>query len=83
MAHFRGAEFAPGAETRQVLLDIFAVPRPMQEGAAVSGLGLQTAGHVWYLLWTGALVFDRTLPLLPTSRTWAGTSIDDSSEGNG
>ncbi|MEU3480889.1 hypothetical protein EAO71_36180 [Streptomyces sp. ms191] len=83
MAHFRGAEFAPEAETRQVLLDIFAVPRPMQEGAAVSGLGLQAAGHVWHLLWTGALVFDRTLPLLPTSRIWAGTSIDDSSEGNG
>ncbi|MFE1367218.1 hypothetical protein ACFW84_23685 [Streptomyces anulatus] len=83
MAHFRGAEFAPGAEARRVLLDVFAAPRPLLEGAAVSGLGLPAAGHLWHLLWTGALDFDRTLPLLPTSRIWAGTGIDDFSEDNG
>ncbi|MFF9403656.1 hypothetical protein [Streptomyces sp. NPDC014744] len=83
LAHFRGAEFAPGGHARQVLLDVFAVPRPLQEGAAVSGLGLPAAGHVWHLLWTGALDFDRTLPLLPTSRIWAGTRNDDSSGDNG
>ncbi len=30
MAHFRGTEFAPAADARQALLDVFAVPRPLQ-----------------------------------------------------
>ncbi|NGO86902.1 hypothetical protein [Streptomyces sp. 196(2019)] len=83
MAHFRGTEFTPAADARQMLLDVFAVPRPLQEGAAVSGLGLPAAGHIWHLLWTGALAFDRTLPLLPTSRIWASTSNNNPWKDNG
>ncbi|MFJ7593431.1 hypothetical protein ACIQZO_39890 [Streptomyces sp. NPDC097617] len=82
-AHFRGTEFAPGIQARQILLDVFAAPRPLQEGATAAGLGLQAAGHVWHLLWTGALDFDRTLPLLPTSRIWAASTGNDSSKDNG
>ena len=83
MAHFRGAEFAPGPQARQVFLEVFALPRPLQEGAALSGLGLPAAGYVWHSLWTGVLDFDRTLPLLPTSRIWASSRNDNSSEDNG
>ncbi|MFF2601316.1 hypothetical protein ACFVVB_19790 [Streptomyces californicus] len=80
-AHFREAGFGPAPWARRKLLDLFGTPRPMHEGAAASGLGLQAAGHIWHLLWTGALSFDRTLPLLPTSQIWTSTG-SDSPEGD-
>ncbi|MFF2367814.1 hypothetical protein ACFVU0_34580 [Streptomyces sp. NPDC058122] len=70
-SHFSGPEFAGDASTRRMLLDIFAAPRPLQEGAAVSGLGLRALGYVWHLVWTGELTCDWTKPLLPTSQVWA------------
>ncbi|WP_405559481.1 hypothetical protein [Streptomyces sp. NBC_01180] len=80
IAHFRAAEFAPGPQARQTLLNTFAAPRPLQEGAAASDLGTQAIGHAWYLLGTGELAFDRTMRLLPTSRIW--TSAGNSSSEN-
>ncbi|MHB9856597.1 hypothetical protein ACSYGO_46225 [Streptomyces krungchingensis] len=70
-AHFCGPEFAGDAHTRRVLLDVFAAPRPLQEGAAASGLGLKAPGYAWHLVWTGALTCDWTKPLLATSAVWA------------
>ncbi|WP_406502359.1 hypothetical protein [Streptomyces sp. NBC_01602] len=70
-AHFCGAEFVADDRARQVLLEVFAAPRPLQEGAAASGLGLKAPGYAWHLVWTGELTCDWTKPLLPTSLVWA------------
>ncbi|GHH27147.1 hypothetical protein [Streptomyces lanatus] len=69
-AHFSGQEFAADDHVRRVLLEVFAVPRPLQAGAAASGLGLKAAGYAWHLVWTGELTWDWTKPLLPTSPVW-------------
>ncbi|MET8646460.1 hypothetical protein ABZX69_38335 [Streptomyces sp. NPDC004074] len=69
-AHFRDTKITdPGA--RQVLLEVFATPRPLQTGAAVSGLGLNAPAYAWHLVWTGELTCDWSKPLLPTSLVWA------------
>ncbi|MFI0162718.1 hypothetical protein ACH4OH_30360 [Streptomyces albidoflavus] len=73
-AHFCGAEFAVGGRERKVLLDVFAVPRPLQEGAALSGLGLRAPGYTWHLVWTGELTCDWSRPLLPASLVWRRTT---------
>ncbi|MGI5372645.1 hypothetical protein [Streptomyces iakyrus] len=70
-AHFSGPEFTPDDHVRRVLLEVFARPRPLQEGAAASGLGLRAPGYAWHLVWTGELTCDWTKPLLPTSLVWA------------
>ncbi|GGS95798.1 hypothetical protein GCM10010270_79720 [Streptomyces violaceus] len=70
-AHFSGPEFAPDDQVRRVLLEVFARPRPLQEGAATSGLGLRAPGYAWHLVWTGGLMCDWTKPLLPISLVWA------------
>lgn len=69
-AHFSGAEFAAGVREREVLLETFARPRPLQEGAAASELGLRALGYAWHLLWRGELTCDWSRPLLPTSLVW-------------
>lgn len=69
-AHFRGPEFAADDRARQMLLDVFATPRPLQAGAAASGLGLKALGYAWHLVWMGELTWDWTEPLLPTSPVW-------------
>ncbi|QIY59412.1 hypothetical protein HEP86_39420 [Streptomyces sp. RPA4-5] len=70
-AHFCGAEFTADDRARQVLLEVFAAPRPLQEGAAASSLGLKALGYAWHLVWTGELTCDWTKPLVPTSPVWA------------
>jgi hypothetical protein len=69
-AHFSGAEFAADGREREALLEVFAIPRPLQEGAAASGLGLKAFGYAWHLLWRGELTCDWSKPLLPTSLVW-------------
>lgn len=71
-AHFSGPEFAADESVRRVLLEVFAAPRPLQAGAAASGLGVKAAGYAWHLVWTGELTCDWAKPLLPTSLVWAG-----------
>ncbi|MEW2345343.1 hypothetical protein [Streptomyces griseoaurantiacus] len=75
-AHFSGPEFAPDDHVRRVLLEVFATPRPLQAGAAASGLGLNAPGYAWHLVWTGELTCDWTKPLLPTSPVWASQAAD-------
>lgn len=70
LAHFRAAEFAD-AEARRVLLEVFSRPRPLAEGAAASGLGLQAMSRAWHLLWAGDLAFDGEAALSPVSVVWA------------
>ncbi|MDT0382429.1 hypothetical protein RM572_27090 [Streptomyces sp. DSM 42041] len=69
LAHFRAAEFAD-AEARRVLLEVFARPRLLAEGAAASGLGLAAMSRAWHLLWTGDLTFDWDAALTPMSMVW-------------
>lgn len=76
-AHFCCAEFAVGGRERDVLLDVFAIPRPLQEGAALSGLGLRAPGCTWHLVWTGELTCDWSRPLLPTSLVWRRTAAGE------
>lgn len=70
IAHFRATEYAD-PHTREVLLRVFAEPRPLAAGVAAAGLGLDTASRAWHLLWTGELTTDWSVPLLPTSVVWA------------
>lgn len=69
-AHFSSVEFAAAGREREVLLKAFAIPRPLQEGAAASGLGLKAVGYAWHLLWRGELTCDWSRQLLPSSLVW-------------
>ncbi|WP_406349821.1 TnsA-like heteromeric transposase endonuclease subunit [Streptomyces sp. NBC_00658] len=71
-AHFRHTQItAPGA--RELLLKVFAAPRPLQAGAAACGLGLKAPAYAWHLVWRGELTCDWSKPLLPTSLVWASS----------
>ncbi|MCX5602936.1 hypothetical protein OOK29_32850 [Streptomyces phaeochromogenes] len=67
VSHFRHDENAD-EEARVLLLQAFAQPRPLCEGA--DGLALPRS-LCWYLLWTGELTTHWGLPLIPTSLVWA------------
>ncbi|WP_143660007.1 hypothetical protein [Streptomyces sp. WZ.A104] len=75
-AHFSGPEFVPDDHVRRVLLEVFALPRPLQVGALASGLGLKATGYAWHLVRTGELTGDWTKPLLPTSPVWVSQTAD-------
>lgn len=68
VARFRLPEYHCSPEARAALLEAFARPRPLVEGAAAAG---QPTGRAWHLLWTGDLAADETAPLLPVSLVWA------------
>ncbi|MEU6449794.1 hypothetical protein [Streptomyces sp. NPDC046979] len=67
VSHFRHDENAD-EEAKPVLLQAFARPRPLCEGADSLALPRSLC---WYLLWTGELATNWELPLIPTSRVWA------------
>lgn len=67
-AHYRHPRHRD-PETEQALLAAFARPRPLQEGAAASGLPTASAlKRAYHLVWAQLLRFDwEQQPLLPTS----------------
>ncbi|MYW69034.1 hypothetical protein GTY65_33910 [Streptomyces sp. SID8379] len=67
VSHFRHDENAD-EEAKPVLLQAFARPRPLCEGADCLALPRSLC---WYLLWTGELATNWDLPLIPTSLVWA------------
>ncbi|MFF1257592.1 hypothetical protein ACFVZT_12280 [Streptomyces sp. NPDC058321] len=67
VSHFRHDEHAD-ADAQARLLQAFARPRPLDEGADSVALPRTLC---WHLLWTGELTTCWERPLLPTSLVWA------------
>ncbi|MGW6954153.1 hypothetical protein [Streptomyces chartreusis] len=71
VSQFRHDENA-GEEAKALLLEAFARPRPLDEGADAVGLPPgQGRARSWHLLWTGALTTHWERPLVPSSIVWA------------
>lgn len=71
VSQFRHDEYCDEA-AKDVLLEVFASPRPAGEGADAAGLPPgQGRARCWHLLWTGALATDWERPLTPDSMVWA------------
>ncbi|MFD3580507.1 TnsA-like heteromeric transposase endonuclease subunit [Streptomyces sp. NPDC058644] len=65
LARYRHARLAD-ADTARVLHEVFARPRPFDEGIAASGLPpMATVARGLHLVWTGDLLIDWSTPFVP------------------